>query len=127
MPTETNARLNLQTAVRNVRGRMGLSDVPADWTYEQRIAYNKALAAEIQQYPNSFTPEILVAADQVAKTSYQSLADASFVWGDFAAETVGNAPSVLDGFTNKLLIGAVIVAAVYFGVRAFREYGEAKP
>lgn len=118
MPTETNARLNLQTAARNVRGRMGLSDVPADWTYDQRIAYNKALAAEIQQYPNSFTPEILVTADKVAKTSYQSLEDSSIAWGDFAADAGLN----LGGIAVKALYVFAAVAAVAVVVAGVAEY-----
>ena len=118
MATDANARLNLRTAAANVRGQLALSDTPSDWTYDERIAYNRRLAVYIQQYPQSFTPEILRVARTVELDSYQPLADTSFDWGEFAAETAGNAPAVLGGFTNKLLLGAVIVAAVYFAVKA---------
>jgi len=102
------------TAAKNVRARMGLSDVPADWSYDQRVAYNKALAAEIQNYSQSFTPAILATAATVSGKNYTSLEDASFAWGDFAAEAGLN----LGGFTKNLLylaaLGAGVALVIYY-------------
>jgi hypothetical protein len=113
MPTTEKARLNLRTAARNVRARLGLSANPAEWSYEQRGQYNKALADAILTYPQSFTPEILTSAQRVKNSTYQALQDASFAWGEFAEETAANAVPVLGGFTNKLLVVLTVVGVVY--------------
>jgi len=120
MTTDENARLNLQTAIQNVRARMKLSDTPADWSYDERIAYNKALAAEILSYSQSFTPAMVSVATTVQASNPSALEDDSFDLGQFAAETASNAVPVLDGFTNKLIVGAVLVAALYFGIKAYQ-------
>lgn len=124
MTTDANARLNLQTAARNVRARMGLSDIPADWTYEQRIAYNKALAAEIQQYPNSFTPEILTTAASVAGKNYTSLDDASFAWGEFATDA-GLSFGKYAVFALLVFAAVAAVSLVVVGLGEFKK-GAAK-
>ncbi len=121
MATLENARLNLRTAARNVQASMGLSGASANWSTDQVTAYNKALAAEVLRYPNSFTPEILATAQLLLGRQYTSIEDATFAWGEFGAETLANAPGVLGGFTNKLIIAVVVVAVVYFGVRAYRK------
>lgn len=111
--TAENARLNLRTVSANVAARLGLN--PANMTYDQRRGYNVELAAEIQKYPQSFTPEILAIASKIKDTG--ALSDSSFSWGDFGSETLGNAPAVLGGFTNKLLMGLVVVAVAYIVVK----------
>ena len=45
---------NRAAAVDQVKGQLGLSAIqPSDWTYDQRVTYNKALAAYIQQNPGA--------------------------------------------------------------------------
>lgn len=123
MPTEANALYNLRTAVRNVRERLSLSGASAQWTNDQVTTYNLTLAQEILAYPQSFTPEILDRAALVAGRNYTSIEDAAFAWGQFGAETLANAPAVLDGLTNKLIIAASIIAVVYVAGLAYGQKG----
>lgn len=117
--SEQSARYNLRTAAQDVRDRLGLTAPASEWTYEQRIIYNRTLAAHIQNYPQSFTPAVLEIAAGVQQSTNAPLESVSFDWGTFAADTLDNAPGVLNGFTNKLILGVVVVAVVYFAVKAY--------
>lgn len=110
MPLE-NAKANLRTASRNVAERLGVD--PMNMSYEQRRAYNAALKAEILRYPESFTPEIVAIAEKVQD---DGALDMSSAWGEFAPELTGNVVPVLNDFTNKLLITAVILGVVWIVV-----------
>lgn len=120
MVTPENSLLNLRTAGRNVRARLGLSDTPSSWTFDERARYNKALAEEILRYPLSFTAQTLETAILVAGKDYGALGDSSFSWGEFGAETAANSVPVLGDFTNKLLGIAALAAVVYFAFLAAR-------
>lgn len=76
-------------AAEKTRATLGLSETPPHaWTYEERTAYNKALAAYIQSRPDEFTDQDLLTADLVSKQMYSALDDSSFQVGTFIAETV---------------------------------------
>lgn len=109
MVTEANNALNLRTAARNVRARLGLPETN-QMSYEQRTTYVKELAAEVLKYPQSFTPETLNRAAQTAGKNYAALDSTDFAWGDFVTETANNAKPVL-GFTFGIL---AVVAVLYF-------------
>lgn len=119
MVTAENARLNLRTAARNVAERLGVD--PANMDQAQRIAYNRALAAEILKYPQSFTPEIIEIAQRIGYTDSANLEDASFSWGEFAAEAISPAAeaaqSIGQGALNVANLSRwLIPAAVIFFV-----------
>lgn len=119
MVTLDNARRNLRTAAGNVAARLGVD--PAALTYDERRAYNSALAAEILRYPASFTSEILTIAGNVRD---QGALTQESGWGDFAADVTAAAAvasvPVLGDFTNKLLWILALGVAVWAAVQAFR-------
>lgn len=119
MATEAQSAYNLKTAAARVSARLGLTDIAdSDWTYDQRTQYNKALAQEILLYPQSFTDQTLESARRVADKDYQPL-QGSDPFGEFTDAFIEEAKITLPSIGNKLLIGAVIVAVVYFGVKAW--------
>lgn len=119
MITADQNRRNLATASKNVAARLGVD--PANLgTYEIRIAYNKALAEEVLKYPQSFTESTLETAKIIGEKNYSSLQDESFSWGDFGDALADEAKVTLPSIGNKLLVGAVVVAAVYFAVKAWK-------
>lgn len=81
-------------AAATFKASLGLPASPLAWTYEQRIAYNKALAAYIQANPAQFSPVDLNTAQIVAAKSYSGLDEASFSWGDFGAEIVNQSEEI---------------------------------
>lgn len=92
MLTEAQIALNRKSASNLAKRDLGLDtlDVSA-WSFDQRAAYNKALAAYIKKYPASFNAQDVATAEAVSQKAYGELADAAFSFGDFAAETVNNA------------------------------------
>lgn len=110
---------NLRTVRARVAARLGID--PANIaSYEQRTQYNKALAAEIVAFPQSFNSGTLDTARRVLGTNYQPLADTSFDFGAYVDEFSNEVSETLPSVGNKLLVGLVIVAAVYVAVRAWR-------
>lgn len=109
--TPENSALNVRTASRRVAASLGVD--PAALTYDQRVAYNHALAAEILKYPASFTPQTLLAAENIVNRNYGSMTEASFDWSDFAAAVADEAKVTLPSIGNKLLLAAVALAAVF--------------
>ena len=113
-----------------VRASLGLADIPPSaWTYEQRIAYNKALASAVLSDSANATPQDLNTARNVAAKEYTpiesyGLGDAA---GDFTAEFANQAERINPlsqrnwGGTRLVIIGAILLAAVvYFGGLASR-------
>lgn len=96
--TPENARLNLRTAERNVRQRMGLSlNVDDDQIpYSLRVDFIRELAREVLKYPASFTPEMLAQAQSILGKTYDELSDSSFDVGALATATAIAAVPVLD-------------------------------
>lgn len=66
---------NLQEAIASVRASLGLSNSPSEWSYEQRIAYNKALATYINASPQSYDEQTQASAQIVAAAQYSPLED----------------------------------------------------
>jgi|GEM_PF-3593886 hypothetical protein len=113
-----------------VRASLGLANIPpSSWTYEQRVAYNKALASAILSDSAPATAQDLATAQAIAAKEYSpletyTLGDAA---SDFTAELVNQAQGVNPfseqnrGKTRNVLIALVLLAGtVFFGVLAWR-------
>lgn len=91
MTTEQLAA-NRKSASNVIRMRLGLSSIaPSDWTYDQRVQYDQALAAYISSLPAAFSEQDLITAQEVAGNNYGGLQDSSFQFSDFLEETAANA------------------------------------
>ncbi len=123
-------------AVVTVRQSLGLAKPPADWTYEERVAYNKALAEFIAAHADSFTQQDITNAGVVLAANYAPLADTSTLaelgqFGEaFAGEIVNAADKVGDvgrgaldavSLAGKLLPLVVIGVGVYFILKAKKD------
>lgn len=114
MVTPENNLRNIRTASRNVAARLGVD--PAALSYEERIRYNKELAAEILRYPRSFTDATLAAARVVADQEYSGLENASFSFAEFAeaysapAADLGRGAAEALSVTGKLLPLLALIA-----------------
>jgi len=108
-----------------------------DFTYEQQIAYNKALAAIVAKYPDRFPATSVDTAKKVLVKQYEPLDSYSLAEAakDFAKEVGNQAVDINDrlnpfsvpnraatGSTLKWLVIAVAVGAfaVYFGPALFQ-------
>jgi hypothetical protein len=107
---------NLRTARNTVAASLGVD--PANMDYAERITYNRALAGFIVAHPAGFTDDTLSTAAGIVGRSYSELADTSFQWGEFGAETLANAPAVLGGFSNKLFLVLAVAAVAYAVTKA---------
>lgn len=127
----TNAQKVRQDAATIVRGNVGLLDIPpAEWSFEQRISYNKALAAYIQSHPAIFTAGDLESARTVEARPYEpletlSLGDKADIFTDEFLEqgkvvlsTSGNA------IKNALYIAVVVAVALYVFPYAYKAFQE---
>lgn len=94
---------NRAAAAAAVKQSMGLPDKSADWTLEQRQAYNKALAAYISARPEQFSDAELRAAEAVSKSKYTGLEDEGFDVGMFVEETIKPAGDALQSIGNGVL------------------------
>lgn len=112
--TAENNALNLRTAERNVRQRLGLSlNVDDDqMTYAVRVEFMRELAREVLKYPASFTPETIAQANSILGKSFSELADASFDIGALATETTSRAVPVLDA-TKWIIWGLLGVGVLW--------------
>lgn len=121
MPLSEQAARDERNA--RVRAALGLAEIPpANWTYEQRIAYNKALAAAILTDSGPASAEELARAQNIAAKEYlpvesYGLGDAA---GDFTAEFIaqGQAINPLSAQNRGKTLG-VIVAVLSFGAVAY--------
>lgn len=104
-----------------VRQQQGLSNDPSSWTYEQRVAYNKALAQYITSNPDQFDATDLKTAQTVSTANTPpTLLDTSFDWGAFGDEVINQASSINDSVNpfseanrGKILWIAVAIGALY--------------
>jgi hypothetical protein len=129
MPTTDSQALRDARGAR-ARAALGLSGIPpADWTYDQRTAYNKAVAAAILADSAGATAQDLATAQRVSAKDYSPLERYAFgdQVGDFFGEVVNQAEEInplseRNRSTSRLvIIGAILLAAVaYFGVLAGR-------
>jgi hypothetical protein len=131
-PSEEQAIRDARNA--RVRASLGLASIPpADWTYEQRTAYNKALAAAILADASSpvgaVSPQELATAQRVSEKEYGPLERYALgdQVGDFFGELVSQAEQINPlseqnrGKTVRTLSAiAAIAAVVFFAVLAFR-------
>jgi len=132
----TNDQPAREAAAAAVRAQIGLPENRTLWTYEQRQRYIAALAAYIQSRPDQFSDQTLLNADYAAKKPAQALQDASFQWGDFAAETakpladaaqsVGQGALTTLNLTRWLLPASAIAASIILLLALARRSGAAK-
>ena len=112
-------------AVAAVRRQLGLSDLPSNWTLEQRALYVKTLAAYVAARPDQFTAQDLRTAAIAANADYGQLEDASFDWGMFITESFRPAGDALQSVGNGVLTvanaakWAIPAAAIAGGVLLF--------
>lgn len=103
MTAEQN-RANLRSAERVVAIQLGIDDQGGTWrtslTYEQRVAYDKALAAYIAAHPSAFADSTVETAQLVTSQNLTPLADASFSLEDFSSAVVDNAVGIGDSVAN---------------------------
>jgi len=130
----------MEIAKRLARSNAGLPPerdlASRDFTYEQQIAYNKALAAIIAKYPNRFPANSVDTAKKVMEKQYEPLESYSLgeAAKDFAKEVGNQAIDINDrlnpfsvpnraatGSSLKWLVIALAVGsfAVYFGPALF--------
>jgi len=82
---------NRKSAMNLALTRTKLNDIPkAEWTYDQRAAYNKALASIIAENPQSFDAQDVATAKQVERADYSPLSSADFSFSDFGSAVVDN-------------------------------------
>jgi len=128
-------QLNRKSAANVIRAQQGLQDfAPADWTYEQRTNYNKALAAYIAANPSLFSEMDLITAKDVQNTDYGFVSDYSYsdAFADFKSE-LGNQVVSINNTVNpfseenrsKLFIALAAGLIIYFVapviIEAFRK------
>lgn len=68
-----------QQAEANIRATLGLSPDASEWTYDQRVAYNRAVATWIAANPDSVSLTDLSNAQANLNGNYPALADTSFL------------------------------------------------
>ena len=124
MLTAENYAANRRTAAANVRAELSLTDLPpSDWSYSQRIEYNKRLAAVIAANPASFSEQDNRTAEIVTGKTYSPLSENSALddletfadaIGDEAA-SINEAVNPFSSGNRKLILFVVVGAAlVYF-------------
>ena len=94
---------NRAAAVATVRAQQGLSNTPTDWTYDQRVAYDKALAAYILANAALFDSTEISIAETVSQQTYSPLEDDTFQWGEFAVDTFQPASDALQSIGSGVL------------------------
>jgi len=97
-----------EQAIAKIRSDMNLPALPSDWTYEQRIAYNKTLADYILSHPDEFDQTSALVASKVANQVYSPLEDTSFtsdlsIFGDELANQAIKAGESVAGVGNGVL------------------------
>jgi hypothetical protein len=114
MISPANNRANLATAKRNALASLSLAD-SSNLTFEERVAYNKALAAEILKYPQSFTPETVASAQIVSGKVYGALEsfDLLDAADQFTETALASAKQILPEVGKQILVGLVVVAVFY--------------
>src|SRR5690606_14425092 len=130
---------NRAAAVKHVRAQQGLTGLHhSEWTYEQRVRYNKALADYILSRPGDFGGPELVAAGAVQAATYLPLEDTSVLanieafGAEFGAQGLAAADSIAGvgrGVLNALssaqwMIPVAVVAVA--GIWILKEAKKAK-
>lgn len=118
--TTTTAAYNRRTAATVIRTRLGLMDkAPSDWTYEERVAYNKALSGYIAENPQAFTDGEIQVAKDINQKVLDPLDDTSLMsnLGLFGNQFLVEAEKVLD--TSGSVLRKSIYIAVAVAVLAY--------
>ena len=118
--TADQLALNRASAKNIAKVKLGLAGLPENqWTQEQMLNYNAALATIYASYPDQFSDQDLVNAEYVKAHPGEPLVDASFSLGDFATEATkpltDAAQSVGSGFftlANAAKWAVPLVAAI---------------
>lgn len=98
-----------QDLINTARLQLGLSDIPpADWSYNQRLEYNRLLASLIAANATSFPPQEVAIARQIEAQAFDPLADNS---------ALDDLRTFGDEFANQLEQTVDSVADVGRGVR----------
>lgn len=108
-----------QYAAATVRQQLGLPASSLSWTREQRIDFNKRLAAYLLANPIGIDAETMRQASAVSNKTYEALADDSFSWVEFGDEFVNNAAKISTGFTGKVLNGVAVALVVWLVFKVF--------
>lgn len=122
-----------QEIVAQVREAMGLNNTaPVEWTYEQRAAYNKALAAALSDHLELLSPEGAALVERITRTPAQALEDYGLLdkVEDFFLEIENQAQEINPlSDRNRGTFAMVIVLAVlvYVGVSAWNHSRPAPP
>lgn len=131
MLTEANFAANRKTLGANIRKDMGLTDVQnSDWTYTQRVEFNRRFAAYVDSHPASFSLQDQKTAEGVAAEVITDLddvgilADLSTFAGAAGDElsAINEAVNPFSASNRKLVLTVVVVAAIAF---VFVKYGKA--
>lgn len=131
--TDAQIAANRKSAGNLVRYQLGLDTIAeSDWTYEQRTAFNKALATYIADHPSAFSQQDVLTAGIVQQNTYQPLEDASFSTSDFLSTTAANAAApfkaIGDGIITTataarwaipVIVGVVVIMALVAANRKF--------
>jgi hypothetical protein len=99
---------NLTQAIAATRDALNLPANPSDWTYDERVAYNAALATRIATSPTSYTSQENSTALRVLNTGYSPLDDTSFLsdlstFGGALADEITDAGDAVGGVGRGLL------------------------
>lgn len=99
---------SLQQAQAYIRATLGLSDDVSSWSYDDRIAYNKALATYIAQNASSFPAQSVGTANAVLNEHASALQDTGFlsdlsVFGSALGDEVLNAGDSVAGVGRGIL------------------------
>lgn len=115
------AAYNRRTAATVIRKRLGLLEIPpSDWTYEQRVEYNRELAQYIADNPQSFQDTEIQTAKDIASKAIDPLDDTSLMAsvGLFGDAFLVEAETVLEtgGKTlrTSIYIAVAIAVTLYF-------------
>lgn len=118
MLTAAQLAANRKSAVNVVRNRLGLDVIaPSAWTFEQRVAYEKALAEFIAAHPAAFDAQDMATARDVSQKDYGALSSPDFSFGDFGGALLDQGAAInddLNPFSEKNR--RVLYWAVFAGV-----------
>ncbi len=99
---------SLQQAQAYIRATLGLSDDVSSWSYDERIAYNKALATYIAQNASSFPAQSVGTANAVLNEHASAIQDTGFLsdlsaFGSAFGDEVVNAGESVAGIGQGFL------------------------
>lgn len=99
---------NRKSAINVALSSTGLNEKPkAEWTFNDRAAYNKALADIIAKNPDAFSSQDVITAKDVEKKDYSPLASSDFSFSEFGSAVVDN---VVDAGNSVAGIGQGVLS-----------------